>query len=113
MLEWAEDEANKLGLTFDNPIWVPGALEIPLSVDRTFSDETIAGSIVLGVIEAGETHHGLVIGQAVIKTLLELQLIHDKPIGIGIIGPGARKAHLETRLEKHARAAVRAVARLQ
>jgi 6,7-dimethyl-8-ribityllumazine synthase len=63
----------------------------------------------LGIIEKGETQHGLAMGQAVIKTILELQLAHDKPIGLGIIGPGAEPHHIEPRLEPHARAAISAL----
>jgi len=36
-------------------------------------------------------------------------LRHNKPIGLGIIGPGAEQHHIEPRLEPHARAAVLAL----
>ena len=48
-------------------------------------------------------------GNAVIKSVVDLQLTHNKPIGLGIIGPGAEAHHIEPRLEPHARAAVNAV----
>ena len=48
-------------------------------------------------------------GQAVIKSIVELQIIHGKPVGLGIIGPGAEPKHIEPRLEPHARAAISAV----
>ena len=48
-------------------------------------------------------------GHAVIKTILELQLKFNKPIGLGIIGPGAEPQHIPSRLEPHARAAIIAV----
>jgi len=48
-------------------------------------------------------------GQAVIKSLVELQIGYDKPVGLGIIGPGAEPEHIESRLEPHARAAVKAI----
>ena len=63
----------------------------------------------LGIIEQGETDHGLVMGQSVTKAVIELQITHNKPIGLGIIGPGAEPEHIEPRLEPHARAAVGAV----
>jgi 6,7-dimethyl-8-ribityllumazine synthase len=49
-------------------------------------------------------------GQAVIKTIIELQLVHEKPVGLGIIGPGAEPEQIEPRLEPHARAAIAAIA---
>ena len=109
MLECAQEEALSHDLEIASVMWVAGTLEIPLMVDRELEKEDTAGAICLGVIEKGETDHGLVIGQAVMKTLVELQLIHDKPIGVGIIGPGAEVHHLGPRLEPHARNAVRAL----
>jgi 6,7-dimethyl-8-ribityllumazine synthase len=72
--------------------------------------EAIAGAACLGVIEKGQTQHGLAMGQAVIKSVIELQLVHEKPVGLGIIGPGAEPQHIEPRLEPHARAAIAAIA---
>ena len=109
MLEHAETECSLHNLSITSVVWVPGTLEIPLMVDRMLEADATLGAFCLGIIEKGQTDHGLVIGQAVIKTLLELQLIHDKPIGVGIIGPGAEGHHLPPRLEPHARNAVQAL----
>ena len=40
------------------------------------------------------------------KSVIDLQLKFNKPIGLGIIGPGAEPQHIPPRLEPHARAAV-------
>ena len=108
MLEWARDEAKNLALEIVDVVWVPGAMEVPLAVDRLLADDEIEGVACLGIIEKGQTQHGLAMGQAVIKTILELQLVHEKPVGLGIIGPGAGE-HIGPRLEPHARAAVSAI----
>tara|TARA_B110000046_G_scaffold142215_1_gene148999 strand:- start:2527 stop:2949 length:423 start_codon:yes stop_codon:yes gene_type:complete len=110
MLAWAREEAILHGLEIVDVAWVPGAMEVPLALDRQLSDDEIDGAACLGIIEKGQTQHGLAMGQAVIKTIIELQLVHEKPIGLGIIGPGAEPEHIEPRLEAHARAAVAAVA---
>ena len=47
------------------------------------------GLVVLGYIERGETLHGEVMGHVVHTALVQLQLKYRKPVGIGIIGPGA------------------------
>jgi 6,7-dimethyl-8-ribityllumazine synthase len=107
MLAFATEEAGLLELNVGEIVWVPGSMEVPLALDRMLATHDAAAC--LGIIEKGETQHGLVMGQAVIKTVLDLQLKHDKPIGLGIIGPGAEPKHIEPRLEPHARAAVRAV----
>ena len=110
MLTWAREEAAVHGLEILDVVWVPGAMEVPLALDRLLADDDILGVACLGIIEKGQTQHGLAMGQAVIKTIIELQLVHEKPVGLGIIGPGAQPEHIEPRLESHARAAVAAIA---
>ena len=109
MLEYAKDQASKDSLTITEVVWVPGAMEVPLAIDRLLDDEEINGVACLGIIEKGKTQHGLAMGQAVIKSIIELQLVHEKPVGLGIIGPGAEPEHIEPRLEPHARSAVSAI----
>ena len=52
--------------------------------------------------------HGEVMGHVVSEALVRLQLEHRKPIGLGIIGPGATAEQAEMRKLGAARAAVRA-----
>ena len=108
MLGFAHDQANKEGLIVSEVVWVPGAMEVPLAISRLIADD-IVGVACLGIIEKGSTQHGLAMGQAVIKSIIELQLSSGMPIGLGIIGPGAEPEHIEPRLEPHARAAVSAI----
>lgn len=112
MLSWAKEEAEHHSLELLEEIWVPGSMEVPLALERNCIRPDIDGAICLGIIEKGETKHGLAMGQAVIKSILEIQLKHNKPIGLGIIGPGAEAKHIQPRLEAHARAAVSAVAKM-
>ncbi len=109
MLTWAREEATLHELDVLDVVWVPGAMEIPLAVDRLLSNDEIDGVACLGIIEKGQTQHGLAMGHAVTKAIVDLQLKHDKPIGLGIIGPGAKPEHIEPRIEPHARAAVAAI----
>ena len=109
MLAFAADEATKLGMSIGPVIWVPGAMEVPLAIDRLLSNEEVDGAACLGIIEKGETQHGLAMGQAVIKTLIELQLKYNKPVGLGIMWPGAEPRHIAPRIEPHARAAIGAL----
>jgi 6,7-dimethyl-8-ribityllumazine synthase len=110
MLEFAKDETVSKNWLVHDIVWVPGSMEAPLALDRMLQREEIHGAIVLGIIERGETDHGLVMGHSVAMSIIELQIKHNKPIGLGIIGPGARPEHIEPRLESHARSAVGAVA---
>ncbi len=110
MVEYAHDEAEAKNWDVVEVTWVPGSMEAPLALERMLQKEDVHGAVVLGIIERGETEHGLVMGQSVTKAVIDLQISHNKPIGLGIIGPGADPEHIEPRLEPHARAAVGAVA---
>ena len=92
--------------------WVPGSMEVPLQIKRLFLRESIEGAVVLGIIENGETKHGLVMGKAVIDSLLNLQLASMKPIGFGIIGPGAKPEHIDDRLLPYAENAMLALSKM-
>ena len=109
MLEFARDEASSKNAELTEIVWVPGSMEVPLALERLMQQDDIDAAIALGIIERGQTQHGLVMGQSVTRAIIELQIRHNKPIGLGIIGPGAEPEHIEPRLEPHARAAVEAV----
>ena len=112
MVEIVKSLSSENNLLIEEICWVPGSMELPLQIKRLLLRESIEGIIVLGIIEKGETEHGLVMGQAVTKSVIDLKLLSMKPIGFGIIGPGAEEEHITKRLEAHAKQAVLAVAEM-
>ncbi|WP_321873792.1 6,7-dimethyl-8-ribityllumazine synthase [Burkholderia ubonensis] len=108
MLEAARDEAAASGCTIVDERAVPGAMEQPLAVKRLLMEDGIDAVVALGIIEKGETSHGLVMAQAVIRSLIDLQLAAMKPVGVGILGPDILPDQIPPRLEPYARDAVRA-----
>jgi 6,7-dimethyl-8-ribityllumazine synthase len=88
--------------------WTPGAMEFPLAAKRFLEREDINALAVLGIIERGETRHGIVMAQAVINALIGLQLQFMKPIGVGILGPEIFPSQVPERLRPYARSAVQA-----
>jgi len=109
MLAQARATAMHEGLQLDEPTWVPGSMEKPLALKIALKRADIAGAVTLGIIERGETGHGLVMAQAVIKSIIDLQLETMKPVGIGILGPEITPEQIQSRLEPYARDAVLAV----
>tara|TARA_Y100001970_G_C13828658_1_gene648588 strand:+ start:111 stop:506 length:396 start_codon:yes stop_codon:yes gene_type:complete len=109
MLSLAKDQASKEDMTVVEVVWVPGAMEVPLALARLINRSDVDGAACLGIIEKGSTQHGLAMGQAVLSSIIDLQLSSNKPIGLGIIGPGAEPQHIGPRLEPHARAAISAI----
>lgn len=109
MLNFARDQSSKESLEITEVVWVPGAMEVPLALSRLIQRDDIHGAACLGIIEKGSTQHGLAMGQAVLRSIIDLQLKTNKPIGLGIIGPGAEPEHIAPRMEPHARAAISAI----
>ena len=112
MVEEARRTASENDLIVEEVSWVPGSMEVPLQLKRLLLSESIGGAVVLGIIEKGETDHGFVMGTAVTKGIIDLQLTSMKPIGYGIIGPGAEDKQIESRLVPYARKAVLAVSKM-
>ena len=112
MVEKAKEIATETNLIVEEVSWVPGSMEVPLQIKRLFLRDSIDGAVVLGIIENGETKHGLVMGQAVTNALIDLQTASMKPIGFGIIGPGAKPEQIEKRLLPYAEKAVLAVSEM-
>lgn len=111
MLAAAEDEAERACVPVVLTVRVPGCYETPLVAEHVLRRRNVAALVVLGCIERGETLHGEVMGHVVHRSLVEASLRHDKPVGLGIIGPGATPKQADARKDSSARAAVRAVVR--
>ncbi|MBI4713643.1 6,7-dimethyl-8-ribityllumazine synthase [Candidatus Uhrbacteria bacterium] len=112
MLIAARDEATKNDLQIIEEVWVPGSIEKPLALKRLLMRDDIDGAVALGIIERGETKHGLVMGHVVYYAIIKLQLEFMKPIGLGILGPEILPEQIPPRLEGYARAAVVATAKM-
>jgi 6,7-dimethyl-8-ribityllumazine synthase len=109
MVEAALKEFEVLGLPRGRVVRVPGAYEIPLVAAHELAKANVAGLVALGYIERGETLHGEVMGHVVCRSLVEQQVAAMKPVGLGIIGPGATAEQAQVRHINCALAAVRAL----
>jgi 6,7-dimethyl-8-ribityllumazine synthase len=108
MVSAAQQEVKAHGAVLKEIVRVPGCFEIPLAAKRLLMKKIIDAVVVLGYIEKGETLHGEVMGHVVHHALMGLQLDAMKPIGFGIIGPGATEKQARARMKGTAQAAVRA-----
>lgn len=90
-------------------VWVPGCYEVPLTLKRLFSQKNIDGAIILGIIEKGETKHGLIMGMVVHQAILQLELETGKPVGLGILGPEILLKQVPSRAKLYAKKSVLAL----
>ena len=112
MLERAKAHAEFLGAEVTKVIKVPGVFDMPLAIKKLLERQDIDGVVTLGAVIEGETEHDdIVIGHASRK-IADLALEFDKPVGLGITGPGMSRLQAEARIER-AKAAVESVVKLK
>ncbi len=88
--------------------WVPGSYEAPIAMQKLLKRDDVVAGVFLGYIERGETLHGEVMGHVTHAAMTKLSLDYSKPIGMGVIGPGATLEQAEKRKADYAAAAARA-----
>ncbi len=111
MQKKAEEHAELLGAQTET-IKVPGVFDTPLAVKMFLNRDEIDGVAVIGAVIKGETKHDdLVINQAVRK-LVDLSDNYNKPVTLGIIGPGATHEQAVARLEEYSSRAVESLVKL-
>lgn len=109
MIAQASKKIEEVGGRLASLTHVPGSYEIPLVAKHLLEKPMVDALVVLGYIERGETLHGEVMGYVVHEALMNLQLKYEKPIGFGIIGPGATQEQAKKRAQPVAERAVEAV----
>jgi 6,7-dimethyl-8-ribityllumazine synthase len=108
MVDTALKELSRHNTKLVTTLRVPGSYEIPLAVKHIIDQGKTDAVVILAYIEKGQTLHGEVMGHVVHSALIQLQLEHNMPMGLGIIGPGATKSQAEKRKNKTAKGAVHA-----
>ncbi|GBC74875.1 6,7-dimethyl-8-ribityllumazine synthase [archaeon HR06] len=112
MLEKALEYAKLLDAEVRYIFKVPGSYEIPLAVKLLAEKEDVDSIVTLGAIIKGETKHDEVIAHSVTKTLLELALKYNKPVTLGISGPGMSEEQAYARIDEYAKRSVEAAVKL-
>ena len=111
MLGKMQDKAGELGADIIKVAKVPGSYEIPLVAKKLLERGDVDCIAVSGFIEKGSTLHGEQMGLVVSKALKKLELQYGKPVGMGIIGPGATEDQARQSLDYGA-AAVKAAVKM-
>ncbi|MDH3191553.1 MAG: 6,7-dimethyl-8-ribityllumazine synthase [Nitrosopumilus sp.] len=112
MLLVAKEKAEKMKLKIKYTCNVPGAYDIPIIVDALLQKKEIDGVITLGAIIKGQTKHDEVIAHSVAHSLTDLSLKYQKPVSLGITGPGMQEKHAYSRIRPVAERAVEAIVKI-
>lgn len=111
MLERAKEHADFLGAEIEQVIKVPGVFDMPLAVKALLEKDNIDGVVAIGAVIEGETEHDQVVMQQAARKLIDLSLQYNKPVGLGITGPGMTRLQAEDRIDR-AKQAVEAVVKM-
>ena len=112
MLEVAKEKADLMKLKISYISMVPGAYDMPIIVDSLLKKKDIDAVVTLGAIIKGQTKHDEVISHAAAKALTDLSLKYQKPVSLGITGPGMQERHAYARIRPVAERAVEAVVKI-
>ena len=112
MLEVAKEKENLMKLNISYVSMIPGAYDMPIIVDSLLKKKDIDAVVTLGAIIKGQTKHDEVISHAAAKALTDLSLKYQKPVSLGITGPGMQERHAYARIRPVAERAVEAVVKI-
>jgi len=100
MLERAKEHAKFLDAEVAKVVMVPGVFDMPLAIKKLLKEAGIDGVVTIGAVIEGETEHDqVVIGQTARK-MTDLSVEYEKPVGMGISGPGMSRLQAADRIEK-------------
>jgi 6,7-dimethyl-8-ribityllumazine synthase len=100
MLERAKEHAEFLGAEITKVIKVPGVFDMGLAVKKLLARKDIDGVITIGAVIEGETEHDDLVIQHAARKIADLALEYNKPVGLGISGPGMTRLQAEDRIER-------------
>ncbi|MFX0115595.1 MAG: 6,7-dimethyl-8-ribityllumazine synthase [Candidatus Hodarchaeota archaeon] len=112
MLQVAETHAEFLGAEIIETLKVPGAFDMPLAIKKLLERDDIQGVATLGAVIQGATKHDEVVTAQSSRLIADLSLKYNKPVSLGVIGPGATHAHAKQRIEDYARRSVESVVKM-
>ncbi len=111
MLERAKEHASFLGAEVGEIVHVPGVFDMPLAIKRLLKRDDIDGVVTLGAVIQGETKHDETVMSHAARKITDLALDFDKPVSLGITGPGMSRMQAQKRIER-AKNAVESVVKL-
>ncbi len=111
MLERAKAHAEFLGADVAEVLRVPGVFDMPLGVKKLVEKDGIDAVVTLGAVIEGETDHDDIVIQQASRKITDLALDYNKPVSLGITGPGMTRLQAEERIER-AKAAVEAAVKM-
>lgn len=112
MLDVAIEKAKDLKLNIKFTCKVPGVFDMPIVIDSLLKKKEIDAVVTLGAVIKGQTKHDELITNATVRAIIELSLKYQKPVTLGITGPGMSDRQAQARIRPVAERAVEAAEKI-
>lgn len=109
MLELAKEEAKIRDCEIIQVVPVPGVFDMPLAIKKLLEKDNIDTVITLGAVIEGSTDHDQIVAQHASRKIADLSLEFEKPVALGISGPGMTRLDAHKRVEYGKRAVEAAI----
>jgi 6,7-dimethyl-8-ribityllumazine synthase len=109
----AREHAAFLGAEVTEYMYVPGAYDMPLAVKRMLKKGLVDAVVTIGCVIEGSTQHDEIVVQHAARKIIDLSLEFEKPVTLGISGPGMTRLEATERIDYSRRAVESAVKMVQ
>ena len=109
MLELAKEHAKFLDAEITEVFPVPGVYDMPIAIKKLLDEGKVDAVITLGAVIEGDTQHDEIVVQHAARKITDLSLEYNKPVTLGISGPGMTRLEAHKRVEYGKRAVEAAV----
>jgi len=109
MHQIAIETANNLKLNIKYTCKVPGIFDMQLIIDKLLEKKNVDGVVTIGAVIKGQTKHDEIIAHSTARNIAKLSLKHQKPVSLGISGPGMSERQAYARIRLVSENAVNAV----
>ena len=109
MHQIAIEKAKDLKLNIKYTCTVPGIFDMPLIIDKLLEKKDVDAVVTIGAVIKGQTKHDEIIANSTARNIAKLSLKHQKPVSLGISGPGMSERQAYARIVTVSENAVNAV----
>ncbi|MCX6693685.1 MAG: 6,7-dimethyl-8-ribityllumazine synthase [Methanomicrobiales archaeon] len=103
------EHAQFLGAEVVACIYVPGAYDMPLAIKKLLKGGGVDAVVTIGCVIEGATQHDEIVVQHAARKIIDLSLEFEKPVTLGISGPGMTRMEAGERVDYAKRAVESAI----
>ena len=107
------EHADFLGAEIEQTLMVPGVYDMPLAIKKLLDNPNIDAVVTIGCVIEGQTKHDEIVMQHATRKITDLSLEYNKPVTLGITGPGMSRQDAHKRVDYAKRAVEAAVKMIQ